>query len=40
MCKHTLKALGMEVCGDLMAKRALITLLFSSVATNGFLSKD
>lgn len=38
MCEQTLKALGMEVCGDLIAHRGLLGLLFSRVATDSFLS--
>ena len=38
VCEQTLKALGMEVCGDLIANRGLIALLFSPVATDSFLS--
>lgn len=36
--EQTLKALGMEVCADLITNRGLINLLFSPVATDGFLS--
>lgn len=36
--EQTLKALGMEVCADLVANRGLINLLFSPVATDSFLS--
>lgn len=38
VCEQTLKALGMEVCGDLIAHRGLIGALFSPVATDSFLS--
>ena len=38
VCEQTLKALGMEVCGDLVANRGLIAALFSPVATDSFLS--
>ena len=38
MCEQTLKALGMEVCGDLVANRGLIAALFSPIATDSFLS--
>ena len=36
--EQTLKALGMEVCADLIANRGLLNLLFSPVATDSFLS--
>ncbi len=38
VCEQTLKALGMEVCGDLIANRGLIAALFSPIATDSFLS--
>ncbi|KAL3138793.1 hypothetical protein ABBQ32_005635 [Trebouxia sp. C0010 RCD-2024] len=38
VCEQTLKALGMEVCGDLIANRGLIGALFSPVAVDSFLS--
>lgn len=37
MGEQTLKALGMEVCADLIANRCLINLLFSPIATDSFL---
>ncbi|KAA6417424.1 MAG: DNA polymerase kappa-like [Trebouxia sp. A1-2] len=38
VCEQTLKALGMEVCGDLITNRGLIAALFSPIATDSFLS--
>lgn len=38
VCEQTLKALGMEVCGDLIGNRGLIGALFSPIATDSFLS--
>ena len=38
VCEQTLKALGMEMCGDLIANRGLVAALFSPIATDSFLS--
>ena len=38
VCEQTLKALGMEACGDLIANRGLVAALFSPIATDSFLS--
>ena len=37
MSEAILKALGVETCGDLLAKRGMIAALFSEISTDFFM---